>query len=184
MWRILVDGRRTGEGEGRISMGAAVAKQQTGTGKSLEKARRRDVGRRLLRWYDRHRRDLPWRRRGDDPYAQLLAELMLQQTQVATVVGYYERFICRFPTIETLATADIDEVLKDRHFKARGFFVEIDHPIVGKATYPGLPFRLPATASAAQRPAPTLGQHNREVYVERLGYGDDEMRGLHEEGVI
>jgi A/G-specific adenine glycosylase len=65
----------------------------------------------LLAWYDRHRRDLPWRRRQGDAYAQLLAEFMLQQTQVSTVVDYYERFITRFPTVGDLAGADGDEVL-------------------------------------------------------------------------
>lgn len=66
---------------------------------------------RLLRWYDTHKRDLPWRHRQDDPYAQLLAEYMLQQTQVATVIRYYDRFIRRFPTVAALAAADLDEVL-------------------------------------------------------------------------
>jgi A/G-specific adenine glycosylase len=67
--------------------------------------------RRLLRWYDENRRDLPWRRRPDDAYAQLLAEFMLQQTQVSTVLGYYERFIQRFPTVKALANAPLDDVL-------------------------------------------------------------------------
>lgn len=69
------------------------------------------IRRSLLRWYDRHRRDLPWRRRGENAYAQLLAEAMLQQTQVATVIGYYERFLERFPTVTDLAGAELDEVL-------------------------------------------------------------------------
>jgi len=86
--------------------------------------------------------------------------------------------------LTTAPVYTIDEVLEDPHFKARGFFVEIEHPVVGRATYPGLPFRLPATVSVAQRPAPTLGQHNREVYVERLGHSDDEMVELHKEGVM
>lgn len=65
----------------------------------------------LLRWYDRHKRDLPWRRREGDAYAQLVAEIMLQQTQVNTVVPYYLRFLERFPTVGALAAAGIDEVL-------------------------------------------------------------------------
>ena len=69
------------------------------------------IRRRLLTWYDRHCRDLPWRRRQSDPYAQLLAEMMLQQTQVATVIDYYNRFIERFPTVKDLADADMDEIL-------------------------------------------------------------------------
>ncbi|MBP7934656.1 MAG: A/G-specific adenine glycosylase [Phycisphaerae bacterium] len=76
-----------------------------------EVAFRRVIRSRLLRWYDTHKRDLPWRRRHTDAYAQLLAEFMLQQTQVITVIGYYERFLQRFPTINDLAAADLDEVL-------------------------------------------------------------------------
>ncbi len=66
---------------------------------------------RLLAWYDAHRRDLPWRRRPDDAWAQLVAEFMLQQTQVATVTAYYERFLRRFPTVESLARAPQEAVL-------------------------------------------------------------------------
>jgi A/G-specific adenine glycosylase len=64
----------------------------------------------LLSWYDEHRRDLPWRREAS-PYRTLLSELMLQQTVVATVVPYFERFVARFPTIAALAAAPEDEVL-------------------------------------------------------------------------
>jgi len=72
---------------------------------------RRAIRRRLLAWYDKNQRDLPWRRRPNDGYAQLLAEFMLQQTQVAIVVDYYERFLKRFPTLKKLAAADLDDVL-------------------------------------------------------------------------
>ncbi len=64
----------------------------------------------LVRWYRRHRRDLPWRRT-TDPYAIWVSESMLQQTQVATVVPYYRRFLELFPTLEALAAAAEDEVL-------------------------------------------------------------------------
>ena len=67
--------------------------------------------RKLLAWYRKHRRDLPWRR-SDDPYAVWLSEVMLQQTRVETVRGYYERFLERFPTITDLAVADEEDVLK------------------------------------------------------------------------
>jgi A/G-specific adenine glycosylase len=69
------------------------------------------MGRLLLAWYERHRRDLPWRQRRD-PYAIWVAEIMLQQTRVETVVAYYERFLRQFPTIEALADAPLDQVLK------------------------------------------------------------------------
>jgi A/G-specific adenine glycosylase len=63
----------------------------------------------LLRWYDRHRRVLPWRAApGEtaDPYRVWLSEIMLQQTTVAAVIPYFERFLSRFPTVEALAGAD------------------------------------------------------------------------------
>jgi len=65
---------------------------------------------RLLDWYATNRRDLPWRRT-TDPYRIWVSEIMLQQTQVATVIPYYERFLRRFPTVVALAEAKRDEVL-------------------------------------------------------------------------
>jgi A/G-specific adenine glycosylase len=68
----------------------------------------------LLAWYDRHRRDLPWRARpGEavDPYRIWLSEIMLQQTTVAAAIPYYESFVTRFPTIAALAAAPLDTVL-------------------------------------------------------------------------
>ncbi|MGA3372408.1 MAG: A/G-specific adenine glycosylase [Terracidiphilus sp.] len=65
---------------------------------------------RLLEWYDRCRRDLPWRR-SRNPYAIWVAEIMLQQTRVAAVVERYQAFLKRFPTLLSLALADEQEVL-------------------------------------------------------------------------
>lgn len=65
----------------------------------------------LLDWQSQHgRHDLPWQ--GSEPYRVWLSEIMLQQTQVATVLDYFPRFIARFPTLETLAAADLDAVLQ------------------------------------------------------------------------
>lgn len=64
----------------------------------------------LLAWFDRHRRDLPWRR-SQDPYRVWLSEVMLQQTRVEVVIPYYERFLARFPTVEALASSPVEEVL-------------------------------------------------------------------------
>ena len=69
---------------------------------------------RLLDWYDRHRRRLPWRYDPGttaDPYAVWLSEIMLQQTTVAAVKGYFERFMAKWPTIGDLAAAPLDDVL-------------------------------------------------------------------------
>jgi A/G-specific adenine glycosylase len=64
----------------------------------------------LLTWFDQHRRDLPWRRTSD-PYKIWLSEVMLQQTRVETVLPFYNRFLERFPTVEDLARAEVEEVL-------------------------------------------------------------------------
>lgn len=64
----------------------------------------------LLAWYDAHKRDLPWRRT-KDPYAIWASEIMAQQTQVGTVIPYWERWLARFPTLEALASADEADVL-------------------------------------------------------------------------
>jgi A/G-specific adenine glycosylase len=64
----------------------------------------------LLSWYREHGRDLPWRRT-NDPYAVLVSEFMLQQTQVATVIPYYHKWMQRFPDFATLAAASEHEVL-------------------------------------------------------------------------
>jgi A/G-specific adenine glycosylase len=65
----------------------------------------------LLAWYDTQRRDLPWRRTSD-PYQIWVAEVMLVQTQVDTAIPYYRRFMERFPDVDSLAAADLDDVLK------------------------------------------------------------------------
>ncbi|PPD25725.1 MAG: A/G-specific adenine glycosylase [Hyphomicrobium sp.] len=68
----------------------------------------------LLDWYDREKRDLPWRaksRRRADPYKVWLSEIMLQQTTVKAVIPYFEKFIHTWPTVTALAAADLDDVL-------------------------------------------------------------------------
>ena len=68
----------------------------------------------LLAWYDRHRRDLPWRAppgQRADPYRVWLSEIMLQQTTVPAVAPYFARFVARWPTVLALAAASLDEIL-------------------------------------------------------------------------
>jgi A/G-specific adenine glycosylase len=77
------------------------------------------VRRRLLAWFDRHARDLPWRR-SRDPYAIWISEVMLQQTQVATVIPYFTRFLEAFPDIAALAAANEQHVL--RHWEGLGYY--------------------------------------------------------------
>lgn len=79
-----------------------------------------DVASRLLRWFDRHgRKDLPWQK-DIGAYRVWVSEIMLQQTQVATVIPYYERFMRRFPTVDALAAAPEDDVLA--HWSGLGYY--------------------------------------------------------------
>jgi A/G-specific adenine glycosylase len=80
------------------------------TKNSVESKTARAIGRALLAWYEKHRRALPWRQ-SLDPYAVWVSEMMLQQTQVATVIPYFQRWMQRFPDVATLARAEESEVL-------------------------------------------------------------------------
>lgn len=165
--------------------------------RSLSPQCRRTIRSRLLRWYDRHQRDLPWRHRQSDGYAQLLAEFMLQQTQVATVIDYYHRFIDRFPTVDALATAELDDVLalwaglgyyrraRNLHAAARQVVEEFDGRVPSD---PALLMRLPgvgrytagAIASVAyDTPAPVVDGNVTRVLARLLAIeGDPKSRSV------
>ena len=75
--------------------------------------------REVLTWFDQHgRHDLPWQKRG--AYVTWISEIMLQQTQVTTVIPYFEKFVARFPDMASLAAADVDEVLA--HWAGLGYY--------------------------------------------------------------
>ena len=78
----------------------------------------------LLAWFDRAKRDLPWRATRD-PYRIWVSEVMLQQTTVAAVIPYYERFLLSFPTVQTLAAADEQTVLS--HWQGLGYYRRARH---------------------------------------------------------
>src|ERR1700728_1260035 len=86
--------------------GLAMVKSKPKRGKIAEGKFRK----RVTEWFGRNGRDLPWRRTAD-PYAILVSEIMCQQTQVGTVLPYYERWMLRFPDCATLAAATEPEVM-------------------------------------------------------------------------
>jgi A/G-specific adenine glycosylase len=150
---------------------------------------------RLLAWYDRHRRHLPWRAvpgEPADPYRVWLSEVMLQQTTVTAVAPYYTRFLARFPTVEALATAEIDEVFKlwaglgyyarARHLHACAKVVLARHDGAFPATeaelaaLPGIgPYTAAAVAAIAfDRPASPV-DGNVERVIARLYAIEDEL---------
>jgi len=79
--------------------------------KRLSAAARRSIQKRLLAWFEQDRRDLPWRQ-SKDPYRVWVSEIMLQQTQVKTVIPYFEAFVRRFPGVRALAKARLEDVLQ------------------------------------------------------------------------
>ena len=76
------------------------------------------------------------------------------------------------------------DLLADRHYSERGTFVTVDHPQVGPRWYPGLAWRMSATPGEVRSPAPTLGQHNHEVYRGLLGLAAQDIETLDAGGVI
>ena len=79
-----------------------------------------DFAPRVLTWFDQHgRKDLPWQH-DINPYRVWVSEIMLQQTQVQTVIPYFERFMQSFPDLASLAAAHIDAVL--RHWSGLGYY--------------------------------------------------------------
>lgn len=77
----------------------------------------------------------------------------------------------------------IDELLDDVQLQARGFFVKVEHPLMGEVTYPGPAFRMGETPWKAGR-APLLGEHNEEIYCQGLGYTREDLVKLRERGII
>ena len=79
---------------------------------------------------------------------------------------------------------DAGDLVNCPHLEARDFFVEVDHPVVGQAKYPGMAVRLPGEPLTESQPAPLLGQHNSEIFVQELGYSAEDLVSLRQLGVI
>ena len=143
----------------------------------------------LLRWYERNKRDLPWRGTRD-PYAIWVSETMLQQTQVATVLPYYHRFMEAFPSVEALDRASLDAVRSVwsglGYYRRAANLKEAAHLLVSRhdgrlpADYQAL-LRLPGigryTAGAVMsiafgRPYAAPDGNVRRVYARLLGLTD------------
>ncbi len=84
----------------------------------------------LLSWFDRNRRDLPWRR-DRTPYGTWVSEVMLQQTRVGTVIPYYERFLSLYPDVDSLAKAPLDQVYKV--WEGLGYYSRARNLVLGVA---------------------------------------------------
>jgi A/G-specific adenine glycosylase len=157
-----------------------------------------DLAARVITWQQHHgRHALPWQR-AREPYRVWLSEIMLQQTQVTTVLGYYERFLQRFPTVQALAAAPLDDVLalwagmgyysraRNLHRCAQAVVAEhggsFPTTAAALATLPGIG-RSTAAAIAAfcfgERVA-ILDGNVKRVLSRALGFGDDLAVARHE----
>ena len=76
------------------------------------------------------------------------------------------------------------EVVESEQLAFREFFVEVDHPEVGKIKLPGLPYKLSQTPWKVSRPAPLLGQHNEEVFCQWLGYSQQDLVRMKQAGIV
>jgi len=138
-----------------------------------------------------------------DHLAAFLETPQLMEPRLASILRYHhadeiegliQPWLEKHEAKEAFATAQewripfalvlgIDELMADPQYQARGFFQEIDHPIAGRLTYPGAPFRMSQTPPQMGR-APLLGEHNEEIYGQRLGLSTGDLARLKENGVI
>ena len=125
-------------------------------------------GGRLLRWYRRTARPLPWRRTAD-PYAILVSEMMAQQTQIARVLPAYARFLRRFPTLAVLAEASLGDVL--REWSGLGYNRRArDLHRIAQAHPDGLPRTVEALDALPGVGAYTAGAVACFAYGQRIGF--------------
>ena len=146
----------------------------------------------ILLWYTKQKRDLPWRKT-TDPYRILLSEVMLQQTQVDRVIGYYERFLLTYPTMDALAKADTKTLLSlwsglgynNRALRLRACAQELcKHSSVPRAfpsteeelcALPGIgPYTARAVLSFAfNKEVPVIDTNIRRVLIHELGLAEE-----------
>ena len=79
---------------------------------------------------------------------------------------------------------DAGDLFDCPHLRARDFFVDVEHPVAGKASYPGMAVRMPGEAIIKSQPAPLLGQHNADIFCKGLGYSDQDLVSLRQQMVI
>jgi crotonobetainyl-CoA:carnitine CoA-transferase CaiB-like acyl-CoA transferase len=125
------------------------------------------------RFATRQSREQNW-----DAIAERVGEWTRQRTQDEVYRVFQQNRIPTFPVNTAAGLAENPQLA------FRQFFATIEHPVAGPLTYPTVPQRSQAMPWVARRPAPTLGQHNEEVYCQRLGYSQAELTQLRQAGVV
>ena len=127
-----------------------------------------------------------------DPRFATAESRLEHQDKLDAVIAGWTRGQDAFALAERLQAAGVPagpvlrgpDLLADRHYAERDTFISVDHPQVGPKQYPGIPWKMSATPGEVRSPAPTLGQHNREVYGGLLGLTGEEIDALEAGGVI
>ncbi|MFC1993820.1 CaiB/BaiF CoA transferase family protein [Chloroflexota bacterium] len=114
--------------------------------------------------------------------ADALEDLMLPWLMEHTKEEIFSS--CQAGRVPTAPMYTPEEIANHPHLVERGFFPEIEHPVAGKWRYPGAPCLFSESPWALRRPAPTLGEHNSEVYCDRLGLSLKDFLGLRDQGII
>ncbi len=162
---------------------------------ALDSPWKQSFRRRLLTWFDKHKRDLPWRE-SQDPYRVWVSEVMLQQTTVAAVRPYFERFVKQFPTVEKLAAAEESQILRlweglGYYRRARGMHAaakqivaehggKFPRDVLTLQTLPGIGrYTAGAIASIAfNERAPILEANSIRLLARLLAYPDDPTKSV------
>ncbi|MFC2058610.1 CaiB/BaiF CoA transferase family protein, partial [Chloroflexota bacterium] len=114
--------------------------------------------------------------------ADALEDLMLPWLMEHTKEEVFS--LCQGNRVPAAPLYTPEEIIGHPHLAERGFFPEIEHPVAGKSKYPGAPYLFSESPWALRRPAPMLGEHNREVYCDRLGLSLKDFPGLRDQGII
>lgn len=128
----------------------------------------------------------------DARYTTMLGRIQHREALVALVSEWVKGFGTVREVLDCLETHEVPcapihavkDVVGDPQVIARGMLVELDHPITGRVRLPNLPFRFSDAEADPRAPAPLLGQHNREILATLLGYPEDSIVSLEQEGVI
>ena len=111
-----------------------------------------------------------------------LYALMLEFTRKYTMIELFEAG--KREGVPIAPILNIEDFYNSPHTKARKFFVEVAHPVAGKAEYPGPPYKWTETPAAITRPAPCLGEHNIEIYCKELGFSKKDLVAFRGAGVV
>ncbi len=120
--------------------------------------------------------------------AQRWAKKYMIQEEVEKITTHYTvKEVAEMMDKERVANSpilNVQQVVDDPHLKERGYFVDIEHPVIGKAKIPGIPFKMSETPGAVERPSPLVGEHNEFILAKYLNIGKDELEKLKKEGAI